>query len=60
MTEAEQRGLDYLFKLRQSGWVKKLILQQHCQPGWERTVDGWEALEIKYLEKTASRGTGQA
>lgn len=35
MTEAEQRGVDYLFKLRQSSWVKKLILQQHCQPGWE-------------------------
>jgi hypothetical protein len=44
MTEAEQRGLHYLFKLRQSPWVKKLILQQHCKAGWERTHEGWEAL----------------
>ncbi len=44
MTEAEQRGLDYLFKLRQSLLVKKLILQQHCKPGWERIHEGWEAL----------------
>ena len=44
MTEAEQRGIDYLFKLRKSAYVKKLILQQHCQPGWEKTHAGWEAL----------------
>lgn len=47
MTEAEQRGVDYLFKLRQSSWVKKLILQQHCQPGWERTAEGWEAFSTE-------------
>jgi hypothetical protein len=47
MTEAEARGIDYLFKLRQSANVKKLILQQHCRPGWERTVDGWEALSTE-------------
>ena len=49
MAEAEQRGMDYLFKLRQSKNVKKLILKSHCQSGWERTVEGWEALssEIK-------------
>ncbi|MDP1573366.1 MAG: transposase [Coxiellaceae bacterium] len=44
MTEAEQRGIDYLFKLRQSKYVKKLILQSHCKSGWERTHTGWEAL----------------
>ena len=44
MSEAEQRGLPYLFKLRQSERVKKLILQQHCRPGWEQTLAGWEAL----------------
>lgn len=44
MTEAEHRGMDYLFKLRQSKYVKKLILQSHCRPGWERTHPGWEAL----------------
>jgi hypothetical protein len=47
MTEAEQRGVHYLFKLRQSANVKKLILQQHCRSGWERTVDGWEALSTE-------------
>ena len=35
MTEAEQRGIDYLFKLRKSPYVKKLILQQHCNAGCE-------------------------
>jgi len=33
-----------LFKLRKSPYVKKLILQQHCKPGWEKTHAGWEAL----------------
>ncbi|WP_347988633.1 transposase [Methylomonas sp. AM2-LC] len=47
MTEAEKRGINYLFKLRQSANVKKLILQQHCRAGWERTVDGWEALSTE-------------
>ena len=44
MAEAEQRGIDYLFKLRQSPNAKKLILQQHCQSGWQHTHGGWEAL----------------
>jgi len=47
MREAEKRGINYLFKLRQSANVKKLILQQHCRSGWERTVDGWEALSTE-------------
>ena len=57
MTEAEQRDQHYLFKLRQSGLVKKLILQQHCRPGWERTVAGWEALttELKLSTWKKSR-----
>jgi len=57
MTEAEQRGLPYLFKLRQSGLVKKLILQQHCRPDWEQTVAGWESLfpEVKLSTWHASR-----
>ncbi len=44
MTEAEQLGMDYLFKLRQSKNVKKLIVQSHCKSRWEKTVKGWEAL----------------
>jgi hypothetical protein len=57
MSEAEQRGLPYLFKLRQSGLVKKLILQQHCRVGWEQTVAGWEALatELKLSSWKTSR-----
>ena len=47
MTEAEQRGIDYLFKLRKSPYVKKLILQQHCNTGWVKTRDGWEALSTE-------------
>lgn len=57
MTEAEQRDLPYLYKLRQSGLVKKLILQQHCRSGWEQTVAGWEALstELKLSSWKTSR-----
>ena len=47
MTEAEQRNIHYLFKLRKSKNVKKLILSNHCQPGWISTHPGWEALETE-------------
>ena len=47
MTEAEERGVDYLFKLRQSKNVKTLIMENHCQTGWEQTVEGWEALSTE-------------
>ena len=47
MTEAEQRSMGYLFKLRQSKYVKKLILQSHCKSGWERTYAGWEAISAE-------------
>ena len=47
MIEAERRGIDYLFKLRKSPYVKKLILQQHCSAGWEKTRDGREALSTE-------------
>ncbi len=47
MTDAEQRGMPYLFKLRQSKNVKKLILSSHCRPGWVTTHPGWEALETE-------------
>jgi len=52
MTEAEQRRQPYLFKLRQSKRVKKLILDQHCRPDWERTVEGWEALSTEFTLST--------
>lgn len=47
MKEAEQHQLDYLFKLKQSPYVKKLILQHHCDTGWINTQKGFEALEAE-------------
>ena len=47
MIEAERRGIDYLFKLRKSPYVKKLILKHHCNTGWVKTRDGWEALSTE-------------
>jgi len=38
MTEAEQLGIDYLFKLRQSANVKKLLLQKHGASGWQNRI----------------------
>ena len=43
MSEAEQRGVDYLFKLKKSPLVKKLIHQYHCKSGWVKTHAGFEA-----------------
>ena len=45
MTTAEDKQVDYLFKLRKSKYVKQLILQQHSVAGWGYVVDGWEAKE---------------
>ena len=58
MSEAEQRGVDYLFKLKKSPLVKKLIHQYHCKSGWEKTHEGFEAFatELKLITwKTARR-----
>ncbi len=51
MTEAEHRSIDYLFKLRQSKNVKKLILQNHCKSGWKRTHEGGRK---RYLPNSSS------
>jgi hypothetical protein len=45
MSTAEQRGVNYLFKLRKSKYVKQLIQQQHSVAGWDYVIDGWEAKE---------------
>ena len=58
MSEAEQRGVDYLFKLKKSPLVKKLIHQYHCKSGWVKTHEGFEAFatELKLITwKTARR-----
>lgn len=43
MATAEDKQLDYLFKLRKSKYVKNLIYKAHSQGGWEYTTAGWEA-----------------
>ena len=43
MASAEQKQLDYLFKLRKSKYVKKLIGKHHSLTGWHYVTDGWEA-----------------
>jgi hypothetical protein len=52
MVEAEQRGIDYLFKLKKSPFVKKLILRNHCQAGWQKTHHGFEALSTELTLST--------
>jgi hypothetical protein len=42
MREAEQRGLPYLFKLRLTGNVKKLIKKTFSKAGWTDAGQGWQ------------------
>ncbi|MEE8058621.1 MAG: transposase [Pseudomonadales bacterium] len=43
MTTAEEKQLNYLFKLRKSKHVKQLIHKHHSLGGWSYVIDGWEA-----------------
>ena len=45
MAMAEEKQLDYLFKLRKSKYVKQLIHKHHSLGGWEYVIDGWEATD---------------
>ena len=45
MEEAEARGLDYLFKLRQTSKVKTLIGHLFSREGWTDAGQGWEGME---------------
>ena len=45
MVGAEERGLGYLFKLKQSANVKKLIGQIFQQEGWEEAGQQWQGKE---------------
>lgn len=47
MDTAEDLGVDYLFKLRKSKYVKELIYQHHSMQGWDYIVDGWEAKDAE-------------
>jgi hypothetical protein len=46
MAEAEQRNLDYLFKLRQTTTVKALIEGLPYQTEWQDAGQGWEGTEV--------------
>ena len=45
MTDAEQRAIPYLFKLRQTTKVKTLIRQVLARDGWLNAGQGWEGVE---------------
>lgn len=45
MQEAEKRGLHYLFKLRQSPNVKRLISRAFGRTDWESAGQGWEGID---------------
>lgn len=45
MESLEEKGMPYLFKLKKSGNVKKLIDKHHCLGSWEHFKAGWEAKE---------------
>ena len=45
MRGAEQRGLPYLFKLRLTANVKKLIKKAFSQRGWSDAGQGWQGRE---------------
>jgi hypothetical protein len=45
MREAEQRGIDYLFKLRLTKNVKRLIERTFAKGGWRDAGQGWQGKE---------------
>jgi hypothetical protein len=45
MREAEQRDIDYLFKLRLTANVKRLIKKAFAYSGWQDAGQGWRGLE---------------
>jgi hypothetical protein len=58
LSEAEARGLPYLFKLRHSKNVKALVVQAHrAGAQWQDAGQGWEVLEstLKLTGWTRSR-----
>jgi hypothetical protein len=42
--EAEARKIDYLFKLRQTAHVRRLVEQLFAREDWESAGQGWQAL----------------
>ena len=57
MRELEQLAQPYLFKLKQSAGVKRLIARQFSREGWQDAGQGWQGLEdeLKLTGWTQSR-----
>ena len=47
MRSCEERGLDYLFKLRQTRKVKQLVEKLYAQSAWVAAGQDWEGVESK-------------
>jgi hypothetical protein len=47
MSGAEQRGVPYLFKLKQTGKVQKLILRLFGRDEWVAAGQGWQGLDTE-------------
>jgi len=47
MTEAEERNIAYLFKLKQTSKVKRLIEQAFSREDWAPAGQGWKGVEAK-------------
>jgi hypothetical protein len=45
MARAEQEGIDYLFKLRMTKGVKKLVERLMCGAAWQDAGQGWQGAE---------------
>lgn len=45
MSEMEQKGYRYLFKIRKTKWVKELVCKHHGSGKWTPFKEGWEAKE---------------
>jgi hypothetical protein len=55
MSEAERRGIAYLFKLRQTTGVKRLIERLFRDGDWEELGEGWEGAAAELQLKGWSR-----
>jgi hypothetical protein len=57
MVTAEDKEVDYLFKLRKSKYVKELLYKHHSLAGWDYVIDGWEAKdsELKLMAWSKKR-----
>jgi hypothetical protein len=47
MNEAEERKIPYLFKLKQTSKVKRLIQQVFCSEEWTAAGQGWTGIEAE-------------